>query len=302
MRALVTGGTGFIGSNLVKHLLREGWEVVATGREGEQRIPEIGNSLITGDLGEIDWNSLGKFDAVFHQAAITDTLIADEKEMMRVNYEASKRLFEAAAKAGCRRIVYASSTAVYGARAVPYRESDEAVPLNAYGRSKLELDLYAAVFSAKNPEVRVVGLRYCNVYGPGEGHKGKMASMAYQLAQQMVKGNPRLFKWGEQKRDYIYVDDVVEANLLALNARKSIVVNCGSGRARSFNELFGILAKTSGLQRDVEYIDNPYAAVYQNHTECEMSLAKKGIGFSPKTSLEEGIRKYFETRSLFGQT
>ncbi|MFH1443111.1 MAG: NAD-dependent epimerase/dehydratase family protein, partial [Candidatus Micrarchaeota archaeon] len=229
MRALVTGGTGFIGSNLAGRLIREGWGVTITGRKGEQEIPELKNPVVEGDLGKIEWHKLGRFDAVFHQAAITDTLVTDEKEMMRVNCEEARRLFEFAKESGCKKIVYASSTAVYGAGKTPYRETDDPVPLNAYGRSKLELDKFAMKFASENQDMTVVGLRYCNVYGQGESHKGKMASMALQIAKQMKIGNPKLFKWGEQKRDYIFVKDVVEANLLALEAKKSVVLNCGGG-------------------------------------------------------------------------
>ncbi|HLC48635.1 MAG TPA: NAD-dependent epimerase/dehydratase family protein [Candidatus Norongarragalinales archaeon] len=300
MRALVTGATGFIGSNIVQRLVVDGWNVVAAGMEGEQPLPEGLEKTITGDLGGINWEGLGKFDVLFHQAAITNTLVSDEKEMLRVNYYEAIRLFEWAAQSGCKRIVYASSTAVYGAGKIPFRETDECRPLNAYGRSKLELDEFVKLFADSNRDVVIVGLRYCNVYGKGENHKGKMASMAFQLAQQIEGGNPRVFIDGEQRRDYIYVGDVVEANLLAANAMKSCIVNCAGGKAISFNELIQTLLKVSGLNRQTEFIGNPYAATYQNHTECDMSYAKKMIGFAPKFTIEAGIKAYNDSGALFG--
>ncbi|MFH1750621.1 MAG: NAD-dependent epimerase/dehydratase family protein [Candidatus Micrarchaeota archaeon] len=300
MRALVTGATGFIGSNLTSRLLKDGWEVVAAGMEAEQPIPTGVEKFVIGDLGEINWGDLGKFDVIFHQAAITDTLVSDEAEMTRVNSTEAKRLFEWARDSGCKRIVYASSTAVYGAGNPPFKESDECKPLNAYGRSKLALDEFAMDFAISNPAMVIVGLRYCNVYGPGEFHKGKMASMAYQLARQIKAGKPRVFRDGEQKRDYIYVNDVVEANLLATRAEKCCIVNCARGKAISFNELIRNLITVSGFDRQTEYFDNPYAATYQNHTECDMSYAKKMIGFAPKYTIETGIKEYYDSGALFG--
>ncbi|MEK6953709.1 MAG: NAD-dependent epimerase/dehydratase family protein [Candidatus Micrarchaeota archaeon] len=299
MRALVTGATGFIGSNLTERLLKDGWEVVAAGMKNEQPLPIGVSKTILGDLGEINWADLGKFDVIFHQAAITNTLVTDEKEMMRVNYYEAKRLFEWAMESGCKRIVYASSTAVYGAGRPPFKESDECKPLNAYGKSKLELDEFVKLFADSNRDIVIVGLRYCNVYGKGESHKGKMASMVYQLAQQIKKGNPRVFTDGEQKRDYIYVGDVVDANLLAANARKSCIVNCAGGKATSFNELIGLIMRVSSFSRQIEYFENPYAKTYQNHTECDMSYAKKMIGFAPKFTIETGISAYYGSGALF---
>ncbi len=153
-------------------------------------------------------------------------------------------------------------------------------------------------FAATHPEITVVGLRYCNVYGPRDSHKGARASMIYQLAKQIAKGNPRIFKNGEQKRDYIYVKDVVQANLLALNAKESCVVNCGAGEATSFNDVITILNQTMGFNRTPEYIDNPYADRYQNFTQCDMMRAKEKIGFVPQYHVREDIADYHQSGFL----
>src|SRR3989344_3186169 len=195
MRILVTGASGFVGSNIARALCADGHEVFATGTGGEQKVPP--SATLFPSIAAIDWRKIGTLDALVHEAAITDTSVHDRAEMLRVNVKTSKTLFEQARGHGASRIVYASSTAVYG-------------------ESKVLLDEYAMTFAAAQPRIRVVGLRYCNVYGPGESHKGPMASMVYRLAGQMQKGNPRLFKWGEQAREYIYIDDVVRANVLAL--------------------------------------------------------------------------------------
>lgn len=295
MRILVTGGTGFVGSNIVKELSGKGHEIIITGSDAEQEVNKNVTKYLQPGLIGIDWEALGKLDLVFHEAAINNTLLNDRTEMLRGNLEASRELFERAVNSGCKRIVYASSTAVYGNVLAPFREDGPIVPLNVYGESKKMLDEFAMDFAEKNPDIVVVGLRYCNVYGPGEGHKGKRASMIYQLARQMQKGRPRLFKDGEQKRDWIYVEDVVTANLLAVKAPKSCVVNCGSGNAVSFNRIVEILNKLLGLDWQSEYIENPFIATYQNYTYCDMTYAKKMIGFVPQFDIESGLKKYFAT-------
>ena len=278
--------------------MKEGQGVVITGKRGEQEVKGAAN-VVTDELYDIRWDSLGKFDAIFHQAAITDTTVVDRELMFKVNLKASQRLFDYAKDSGCRRIVYATSTAVYGGEPAPYKEGEtESKPLNPYGESKKALDMFAVSFAKENPDMTIVGLRYCNVYGPGEDHKGKMATMIYQLAQQMRKGNPKLFKFGEQKRDYIYVKDVVRANMLASKAPKSCIVNCGFGSATTFNRIVEILNGLLGTDREVVYIDNPYEDKYQSYTECDMTLAKKKIGFVPEYDIEKGMKSYFDSGKL----
>lgn len=292
MRVLVTGGTGFIGSNLVIELLGQGHEVLITGHDAEQKIPGFNGKYLQPGLHGIDWDEIGKIDVLFHQAAINDTTLRDEKEMFRANVDAAKELFAHVVKNGCRRIVYASSTAIYGDVPAPYREDGQVNPLNVYARSKKALEEFAAKFSREHPDVIFVGLRYCNVYGPRENHKGPRATMIYQFAKQMQYGNPKLFKHGEQKRDYVYVKDVVRANLLAAQARESCIVNCGSGKVTTFNDLVAILNNKLGTTRVPEYIENPHAEAYQNHTQCDMRLAKEKLNFVPEFDIEKGIADY----------
>ena len=294
MRVLITGGTGFVGANLVAKLVKGGHDVVTNGCNDEQKIAPV-RIFFPNDFTSINWSAQGNFDVVFHQAAINDTQFNDCPEMFRVNVDASTDLFRAVINNGCKRIVYASSTAVYGNAKVPFKEDGELKPLTYYAKSKQTLDEIAMGISRQHPGVVIVGLRYCNIYGPRENHKGQRASMIYQLAQQMLAGNPKLFEWGHHRRDFIYVDDVVEANLLAAQAKESCVVNCGTGTAVSFNEIVHFLNKTLGTDRKPEYISNPFEKTYQCHTVCNMSFAKEKIGFVPKYSVEEGIKKYDET-------
>ncbi|MBS3157579.1 NAD-dependent epimerase/dehydratase family protein [Candidatus Woesearchaeota archaeon] len=298
MRILVTGGTGLIGSNLAEQLIKEGYEVLITGTDAEKAISGVVKYLQPSFIG-LNWKEIGKVDVVFHQAAINDTTNMDREEMFRVNVESSKKLFEEVVRNGCKKIVYASSTAIYGNSPAPYVEGKtKIVPLNPYAESKAELEKFAEEFGKKHPDIVIVGLRYCNVYGPGENFKGKRATMIYQLAQQMLNRNPKIFKDGEQKRDYIYVKDVVRANILASQAKESCVVNCGFGKPTTFNELINILNNILGTDREPEYIENPYAGKYQDYTECDMALAKERIGFVPEFDIERGIKDYFKTGCL----
>jgi ADP-L-glycero-D-manno-heptose 6-epimerase len=299
MNILVTGGTGFIGSNLALALQADGHDVTITGSMYEQPLPEFAGKTHYLGLKGIVWEQIGALDAVFHQGGISDPRITDRTQMLEANLETSKIIFKEAKERGVQHIIYASSTAVYGNLPVPYKENAGVTPLNVYGESKAMLDEFAMDFASQNPSITVIGLRYCNVYGPRENHKGKTATMIYQFAQQMKKANPKLFTDGTQKRDYIYVKDVVEANKLALKAKQSCVVNCGSGSATSFNELVEILNETLGLSRTPEYIDNPYTATYQSFTLCDMNLAKERLDFAPHFDIRSGIADYLASGFLY---
>lgn len=299
MKALVTGGTGFIGSNIAIELMNQGYDVIITGNDTEQKIPNFKGKLLQPSFIGIDWDAIGKIDVLFHEAAINDTQFMDKSEMFRANVKSSKKLFEYVIKHGCKHIVFATSTATYGNQPAPYIEGKtKQKPLNPYSESKIKMEKIAMKLAKKHPDVKIVGLRYCNVYGPRENHKGKRSTMIYQLAQQMLQGNPKIFTDGEQKRDYIYVKDVVKANLLASKSEKSCIVNCGSGKATTFNDIIKELNKVMGTNRQPEFIDNPYGINYQSYTECDMTLAKELIGFIPDYTFEKGLDDYYHSGFL----
>ena len=298
MNCLVTGATGLVGSNLAHELVNHGDDVTITCHEAEQPLPWFKGKRLYASFIGLDWDALGDVDVLFHQAAMNNTRELDRNEMMRANLHSSKLLFEKAIEHGCHHIVYASSTAIYGRHPAPYHEEGPFDLNTPYAESKKLMEEMANELAEKHPQVTFVGLRYCNVYGPGESHKGSRASMVHQLIQQMPKGDPRLFKWGEQKRDYIYVKDVVRANLAAAKAKENAIVNCGSGTATTFKRLMEILNFELGLERTPQYFDNPYEGNYQDHTECDMSLAKQAIGFVPEWTIEAGIHDMIRELNL----
>lgn len=298
MNILITGGTGFIGSNIVKELMKEDHNIIITGHDAENRIKDFKGKYLQPSFLGLDWDSLPQVDVLFHQAAINDTTNLDKKEMIQSNLESSKKLFNEVVKRGCKNIVYASSTAVYGDALTPYEVDGPKNPLNPYGESKLLLDDFAMDFAKEYPEVTIIGLRYCNVYGPGEAHKNFRSSMIFQLAQQMKVKDPKLFKDGEQKREWIYIKDVVKANLLASKATTSCVVNCGTGSPVTFNQIVQTLNQVLQTNRTPIYIDNPFKDRYQNHTECNMEKTKELINFEPDFNLQSGIQDFFDSKEL----
>jgi len=292
-KALVTGGAGFVGSNVAQALVKDGIEVVVLDNFATshfKNLTDIKCDIIPEDAAMVDWGKLPKFDIIFHQQAITDTTVMDQKWMMNQNTEAFRGLLKHVVKNKIP-LVYASSAGVYGNQPPPHREDGSLVPENIYGFSKLQMDRLA---QEAYPETKttLVGLRYFNVFGPHERYKGHAASMIFQLAEQMQAGKrPRIFEFGEQKRDHIYVKDVVTANLCASHSNRRGVYNVGTGAATSFNRLIEIINEVLGTEYEPEYFKNPYG-FYQNHTQATTELAEKEIGFKAKWSIEDGIRDY----------
>ena len=225
---------------------------------------------------------------MFHQAAITDTTVTDQKKMMRVNVEAFRDLLAWAAKSKVKKVVYASSAGTYGDLPVPQREDATPKPLNVYAFSKAVMETVAA--NAKG--VKTVGLRYFNVFGPREAHKDKYASMIWQLSLQMKAGRrPRVFEFGEQYRDHIYVKDVVDANIKAFEKAAPGVYNCCTGRKTDFNAIISALNGALGTSLAPEYFKNPYS-FYQNETLGDPAKARKAFGFAAQWTAERGIQDY----------
>jgi len=297
----VTGGAGFIGSNLTLALQEKIPDVRLTViddfRSGDfKNLEGYRGDFVAANLATLDWREQfgdEKFDAIFHLASITDTTNHDQFEQVHDNVESFRRLLNFARPTGTR-VVYASSASTYGPASEASVESNGAAPANIYAFSKTVMDNIALREAMDATEWIVIGLRYFNVYGPREAHKGVPASMIYHLSKQMKAGQrPRIFKQGEQKRDFVYVKDVVEGSILALEATKSGIYNLGCGQARSFNELVDVLNKCLGTKLQPDYIDNPHAH-YQNFTEADLRKVREGLGYQPQFPLETGVRDYMK--------
>jgi ADP-L-glycero-D-manno-heptose 6-epimerase len=304
---LVTGGAGFIGSNLALTLQQKyptaQIVVVDDFRSGDFRnLRGYDGDFVAADVSRLDWQSQFKnvtFDAIFHLASITDTTIHDQFLQAHDNVEGFRRLL-GFAEATQTPIVYASSAAVYGVGSMRMKETQPPAPANIYAFSKLQLDNLARSHALRKPSWRIVGVRYFNVYGPHEAHKQLAASMVYQLYLQMKAGRrPRVFRAGEQKRDFVYVKDVVTLTTRALSAPRSGIYNCGSGQAFSFNDVIAALNKSLRTNLEADYFENPYS-FYQPHTEADLTLSRSELNYAPEYSPAAGIADYvafLESRS-----
>lgn len=308
---IVTGGAGFIGSNLVKGLNDRGHDEILVVDELTQG-DKFKNLLALDVKDYVDKDAFlaavtcGKYDgeaieAVFHNGACSDTMEHNGKYMLDTNFEYSKVLLHFCQR---RRVpfIYASSASVYGNGENGFREAPECEwALNVYAFSKLLFDRYVRrVLPAATSQI--VGLRYFNVFGPRENHKGRMASVAYHFFHQLNKdGVVKLFKGtdgygdGEQRRDFVYVKDVVAVNLFFFgNPGKSGVFNCGTGQANTFNAVAQASIKALGSGR-IEYIDFPEAlkGKYQNFTQADMGWMRELGCRHSFTPLEEAVGEYY---------
>jgi len=298
---VITGGAGFIGSNLTLALQERFSEarltVIDDFRSGDFRnLAGYRGDFVAQNLAALDWREQfgdEKFDAIFHLASITDTTNHNQFEQVHDNVESFRRILRFA-KPAKTRIIYASSASIYGPAREASAESNGAVPANIYAFSKAIMDNIAVREAKESPDWTIIGLRYFNVYGPREAHKGVPASMVYHLSKQIKAGQrPRIFKHGEQKRDFVYVKDIVEGSILALGAKPSGIYNLGYGQARSFNDLVDVLNKSLGTNLRPDYFDNPHAH-YQNFTEADLTRVRDALGYQPQFSLERGVADYMK--------
>lgn len=292
MNVLITGGAGFIGSQLALKLqdLAQVYVVDNFISANLDNLKRFKGEVIKLDVSKEEINIGKKMDVVFHEASNTDTTFKDDKEMLRNNVDGFKKIMEFCRKNNTK-LVYATSAGVYGKGEVPMKEEQGAKPLNAYAFSKYMMDLIALREIERGTDI--IGLRYFNVYGPHEEHKNKASSMILQLAHQIKEGeNPKLFKYGDQFRDFIYVFDVAEANIVAMRSNAKGIFNVGTGRKTTFNEVVEILNKLLQANKKTTYIDNPYERFYQCETLADMEKTKQELNFSARYDTIQGIKDY----------
>jgi len=308
---VVTGAAGFIGSNLVSKLNGEGFNdiVVVDDFTNELKNKNLENKTFTKKIHRdsffswVDENH--RFiQFIFHIGARTDTAEFDKEVFNTLNLNYSKSVWYLCCKYGLP-LVYASSAATYGAGEFGYADSHEIIdklkPLNAYGESKNEFDKWA-LSQTKKPYFWA-GLKFFNVYGPNEYHKGRMASVVFHAYNQIKQtGKLRLFrshnpafKDGEQKRDFISVDDIADVLYFMLHHRKNPgIYNLGTGKARTFLDLANNTFRAMAVKPDIEFIDTPLdiREKYQYFTEAKMEKLRS-IGYTKQfKELEDGINNY----------
>lgn len=307
---VVTGGAGFIGSNIVAALNDEGRDdiIVVDDLSDGRKFANLLNLRFSEYLDKDEFrqriaaNALAVPEAIFHQGACSVTTEWDGRYMMDVNYRYSLELLEYCQRERVR-FIYASSAAVYGA-STEFRENDPQLeqPLNVYGYSKLLFD-QAVRRVLPRADTQIVGLRYFNVYGPGESFKGPMASVAYHLHRQLDEGDEvRLFTGshgygpGEQRRDFVYVADIAKLNLWLLHHREcSGVFNAGTGASATFNEVADAVIDWHG-RGQIRYIDFPegLAQRYQSYTQADIGALRAAGYEEPFLGVAAGVRDYLE--------
>lgn len=304
LRVLVTGGAGFIGSHVVDRLLAEGLEVTVLDDFSAGRMENIshhvgaeGFRLVRGDVR--DEGLVGKVvedvDAVFHLAALVDVALSVEDPVLfdEVNVVGTLNLLEACVNSDVERFVFASSAAVYGdSEPAKKREDTLPQPISPYGASKLAAENYIQVFN-KLYGLKTVCLRYFNVYGPRQRIQSRYSGVISEFMTQLLRGEPPvIFGDGKQTRDFVHVDDVVSANILALESRNVVgeVFNIAGGVAITVHELLKILQRITG-GKDLNPIFSKPRIGDIKHCSADISKAEEHINFYPNVKLNDGLSK-----------
>lgn len=301
MRYIVTGGAGFIGSSLADRLVADDHDVViiddlSSGRREniEHLLDHPGVTFVEGSITDLDLLldvSVGA-DGIFHQAAIASVprSVADPLETNEVNVTGTVNLLWAAKECGVPAVVAASTSAIYGNSPVfPKEESMTPEPLSPYAVSKLAGEHYGRVFSDLYG-IRTVFLRYFNVYGPRQDPNSEYAAVIPKFITRLLKGNPPIiYGDGEQTRDFIFVADVVRANIMAMESSASGVFNIAGGSRISLNQLASILSTVTGVNHRPVY-DPPRVGDVRDSVAA-ISSAREAFGFSPAYTLDDGLRE-----------
>jgi nucleoside-diphosphate-sugar epimerase len=308
-RALVTGGAGFIGSHIADHLVGAGWSVrvlddFSSGRE--ENLAQCGDwiELLRGDLRDSELVARGVRDVevIFHQAALASVprSVAEPERTNDVNVRGTLGLLEAARKAGVRRLVFAASSSAYGdTPTLPKLETMPANPMSPYALQKYVGESYCRLYTHLYG-LETVALRYFNIYGPRQDPQSDYAAVVPKFVTACLQGeSPRIYGDGEQTRDFTFVSDAVEANLLAADAPRAAgaVMNIAGGRRVSLNELLREIVELTGAKVEARY--EPARAGDVRDSLADLGRAEDLLGYTPAVQLREGLLRaidYFRKR------
>lgn len=298
-RLLVTGGAGFIGSNLANHLAADNEVFVVddcylgTPENLSPDVEFIDASVLDDDLPT-------DVDVVFHLAALSSYAMHEEnpRDGTRVNVEGFVNVVEQARKDGCETVVYASTSSIYGSRTEPSPETMDVTVNTGYEASKRARECYAEYFS-NHYDITAAGMRFFSVYQGYDGaeeHKDEYANVIAQFADDIVnRQSPELYGDGTQTRDFTHVDDVVRALVLAAEHELDGIYNVGTGERYSFNRIVELLNEELGTDVEPKYVENPIPdSVYVHDTCADSSKLQEETGWMPRISLPEGIRRVCE--------
>ncbi len=293
MNYLVTGGLGFIGSNIAKKLVVDGndvWVIDNLHTGSYENRPE-GATVIEGVAGKVAELELPKMDAVFHDGIYSSSpMYKEDPSLLAKSLDDFIRILDFCRKSDCP-LVFASTSSVYNGVKPPQREDAEIKPLDLYSETRLYMERISTLH-ARLYGMRIAGMRYFSVYGPGEKAKKQYANLISQFLWAMRKGEaPVIYGDGSQTRDFTYVEDVVGANLLAAERIRGFEpLNIGTGKTYTINQMVGMLNRALGKDIKPKYVENPIKN-YVEFTQADTRKAKEKIGFEARISLEEGINR-----------
>ena len=295
-KVLVTGGAGFIGSNLANHLADRNEVVVVD--DGYLGTPEnLDDDVAFHEASVLDDDLPTDVDVLFHLAALSSYAMHEEDPTLgaRVNVEGFVNTVEQARDDGCEAVVYASTSSIYGSRTEPSPEDMPVTVNTGYEASKLARERYGEYFR-NHYDMDVAGLRFFSVYqgyGGAEEHKGEYANVIAQFADDVAHGeSPVLYGDGEQTRDFTHVDDVVRGIELAADHRLNGIYNIGTGERYSFNTVVDLINAELGTDVEPEYVENPIPdSVYVHDTCADATKIREAAGWEPGIDFEEGIRR-----------
>lgn len=309
MKILVTGAAGFIGSNLVEALVQEGHTVVGVDNlltGSKKNLEEIKNDFefLEGDVRDetLMDRLTKKVERISHQAAASSHAVFSKalRESMAINIDGFVVVLQCAVKNGVERVVYASSSSIYGNRPIPFKETQSPDPTYLFSASKLANEHMAQFFGLEQ-NLETVGMRYMSVFGPHEEEKAKVkaANLVTQFFWDLSNGvSPLVYGDGTQTRDSVYVKDVAKANLLALTSPKKFigeVVNVGTAEMMSLNEIVSFLNRFLGTDIPPHYVPMPLKK-YMRFQLADLSHAQELLGYKPRYDLQSGLKDFLACR------